>query len=148
MSNSTTHTRAHRHQHKAAVLCLAMPQPNVLASGSYDKQVRVLDMRMPVSVVASHQEHSRPVLCLAATEHHLYTGSEDKSVCVWDRRAERLLQRIKVCTVCVCACVCVRECVCVRVCVCARVHVCTYVCVHMCMCTCIGMCVYVHVWIC
>ena len=117
MSNSTTHTRAHRHQHKAAVLCLAMPQPNVLASGSYDKQVRVLDMRVPVSVVSSHQEHSRPVLCLAVTEHHLYTGSEDKSVCVWDRRAERLLQRIKVCVrVCVCVwCVYVYVCVCVCV---------------------------------
>ena len=58
-------------------------------------------MRVPVSVVSSHQEHSRPVLCLAATEHYLYSGSEDKSVCVWDRRADQLLQRVKVC-VCVC----------------------------------------------
>ena len=26
----------------------------------------------------------------------IYSGSEDKSVCVWDRRAHKLLQRIKV----------------------------------------------------
>ena len=118
-----TCSHAHRDKHKVAVLCLAMPEPNVLVSGSYDKQVRVLDMRVPVSVVSSHQEHSRPVLCLAATEHYLYSGSEDKNVCVWDRRAEQILQREKVC-VCVSVCVFVCVCVCVCLCVCGCVTVC------------------------
>ena len=82
--------------HKSAVLCLDMPEENTLVSGSYDKNVRLFDLRVPISEMASYKEHSKPVLCLAATDRYIYSGSEDKSLCVWDRRAQSQLQKIKV----------------------------------------------------
>ena len=85
-----------RRLHPAAILCLGMPEPNVVVTGSYDKHVRLLDLRQPVSVQSSYKEHTRPVLTLAATDWYIYTGSEDKTLCVWDRRNEKELQRIKV----------------------------------------------------
>ena len=78
------------------MLSLHMPQPAVLVSGCHDKHVREFDLRIPISVVNGHQEHAKPVLCLAATEQYVYSGSEDKTVCVWDRRAQQQLQKIKV----------------------------------------------------
>ena len=65
-------------------------------SASYDKNVRLFDLRVPISEVASYKEHSKPVLCVAATDRYIYSGSEDKSLCVWDRRAQSQLQKIKV----------------------------------------------------
>ncbi len=98
LSSDCSHLPPHAHskEHKAAVLSLHMPQSGTLVSGSCDKHVRIFDLRIPVSVVALHHEHTKPVLCLAATDNYVYSGSEDKSLCVWDRRAQRLLQRIKV----------------------------------------------------
>ena len=55
-----------------------------------------MDLRTPVSVQHFHQEHSRPVLCVAAGNGVVYSGSEDKTVCVWDLRAQRLLQKLQV----------------------------------------------------
>ena len=87
----------YRKQHRAAVLALDFPQPSCLATTSYDKKVREFDLRLPVSLLASHQEHRKPVLALASTENYLYSGGEDKTVCVWDRRTRKILQTVKVC---------------------------------------------------
>lgn len=65
-------------------------------TSSNDKKVREFDLRVPVSLVADHQEHKKPVLTLASSEHYVYSGGEDKSVCVWDRRARGVLQTVKV----------------------------------------------------
>ena len=83
-------------QHKAAVLALDFPQPSCLVTSCYDKRVREFDLRVPVSLVADHQEHKKPVLALASSEYYVYSGGEDKTVCVWDRRARSLLQTLKV----------------------------------------------------
>ncbi len=79
------------------MLSLHVPQQGTLVSGSWDKHVRMFDLRMPVSVVADHCEHSKPVLCLTTSGDYVYSGSEDKTVCVWDRRAQQLLQKVRVC---------------------------------------------------
>ena len=87
----------YRGHHKAAVLSLCIPERDQLISSCYDKHVRVMDLRTPVSVQYSHQQHSKPVLCVAASSGVIYSGSEDKSLCVWDLRAQRLLQKLQVC---------------------------------------------------
>lgn len=76
------------------------PQPSCLVTSSYDKKVREFDLRVPVSLVADHQEHKKPVLAVASSEHYVYSGGEDKSVCVWDRRGRGILQTVKVCCHC------------------------------------------------
>ena len=55
-----------------------------------------MDLRTPVSVQQFHKQHAKPVLCVAATENVVYSGSEDRSLCVWDLRAQRLLQKLEV----------------------------------------------------
>lgn len=72
------------------------PQPSCLVTSSYDKKVREFDFRVPVSLVADHQEHKKPVLAVASSEHYVYSGGEDKTVCVWDRRGRGILQTVKV----------------------------------------------------
>ena len=89
-------------------------------TSSVDKRVREFDLRIPVSLVTDHQEHSRPVMALTCSENYVYSGGEDKTLCVWDRRSQSVLQTLRVCarsyiltccnagpTVCVCVCVCV-----------------------------------------
>ena len=73
-----------------------MPQQNCLVSTSIDKTVREFDLRVPVSLVAEHSEHKRSVLALACSDTCVYTGGEDKKVCVWDRRSQNILQTVKV----------------------------------------------------
>ena len=85
-----------RGHHRAAVLSLCMSARDQLISSCYDKHVRVMDLRTPVSVQQFHQHHSRPVLSVAATDRVVYSGSEDKTLCVFDLRARGLLQKLQV----------------------------------------------------
>ena len=85
-----------RGHHKAAVLSLCIPERDQLISSCYDKHVRVMDLRTPGSVQHFHHEHSKPVLCVAASNGVVYSGSEDKTLCVWDLRAQRLMQKLQV----------------------------------------------------
>ena len=85
-----------RKQHRAAILSLALPEPNTLVSTTYDKRVKEFDLRMPPSLVAEHTEHRAPVLALACSDSYVYTGGEDRCVCVWDRRSHQVLQTVKV----------------------------------------------------
>lgn len=58
-----------------------------------------MDFRTDFSVSAQHQCHQSSVLTVAASEHYIYSGSEDKTLCVWDRRAQNMLQKIPVSSV-------------------------------------------------
>ena len=53
-------------------------------------------MRVPVSLVADHQEHTGPVLGLTCSKNYVFSGGEDKKLCVWDRRARSVLQTLRV----------------------------------------------------
>ncbi|CAI8052426.1 F-box/WD repeat-containing protein 9 [Geodia barretti] len=68
-------------QHRAAILSLALPEPNTLVSTTYDKRVKEFDLRMPPSLVAEHM----------STEHQFWpspvptatsTPEERTGVCV------------------------------------------------------------------
>ena len=79
-----------------AVLSLSQPHRDCLVSGSYDRTVREFDLRVPVSLSAEHHEHKGPVVSLACSGDYVYTGGEDRRVCVWDRRTRQILQTVKV----------------------------------------------------
>ena len=84
-------------RHKAAILGVAFPEPQLILTSSSDKHVRSFDLRdrdgsSPVrnelyvrqpDVIG---EHSKAVLCVAANGYYVYSGSEDRTVKLWDRR--------------------------------------------------------------
>ncbi|XP_075715222.1 F-box/WD repeat-containing protein 9 isoform X1 [Rhinoderma darwinii] len=79
---------------RAAILCLAY-QPDILVAGSYDKRVSVFDPRASSPLIKSRKIHSSPVLSLAADERHIISGSEDRTLVVFDRRVNAVSQRIQ-----------------------------------------------------
>lgn len=48
------------------------------------------------ALLKCQQLHSRPVLALMADDQHIISGSEDRTLVVVDRRANRVLQRLQV----------------------------------------------------
>ncbi|KAK3755305.1 hypothetical protein QZH41_014611 [Actinostola sp. cb2023] len=72
-------------EHRAAVLCLDW-QHDVLTTGCYDKHVRMFDLREN-RLVLYLKYHTRPVLSLSVDDKYIITGSEDQTLCIYDRRA-------------------------------------------------------------
>lgn len=79
---------------RAAILCLAY-LPDILVAGSYDKRVSVYDPRASSPLIKTRKIHSSPVLSLAADDRHIVSGSEDRTLVVFDRRVNAVLQRIQ-----------------------------------------------------
>uniref|UniRef100_F7H7R9 F-box and WD repeat domain containing 9 n=1 Tax=Callithrix jacchus TaxID=9483 RepID=F7H7R9_CALJA len=107
----------------SAVLCLSY-LPDILVTGTYDKKVTIYDPRdrmetqdaplgwgplrgsdfpppWPIAheagpaLLKSQRLHSSPVLALLADDQHIISGSEDRTLVVVDRRANRVLQRLQ-----------------------------------------------------
>uniref|UniRef100_A0A2K5EG99 F-box and WD repeat domain containing 9 n=1 Tax=Aotus nancymaae TaxID=37293 RepID=A0A2K5EG99_AOTNA len=94
----------------SAVLCLSY-LPDILVTGTYDKKVTIYDPRdvmgsdfpppRPIAheagpaLLKSQRLHSSPVLALLADDQHIISGSEDRTLVVVDRRANRVLQRLQ-----------------------------------------------------
>ena len=47
-------------------------------------------------MIRKKRYHSRPVLSLAVDDRHMISASEDKTVCVFDRRADKVLKTLTV----------------------------------------------------
>ena len=84
-------------RHKAAILGVAFPEPHLILTSSSDKHVRGFDLRdrdgsspfrdrLYVRQPDVIGEHSKAVLCVAASGNYVYSGSEDRTVKLWDRR--------------------------------------------------------------
>ncbi|XP_017353301.1 F-box/WD repeat-containing protein 9 isoform X2 [Cebus imitator] len=78
----------------SAVLCLSY-LPDILVTGTYDKKVTIYDPRAGPALLKSQRLHSSPVLALLADDQHIISGSEDRTLVVVDRRANRVLQRLQ-----------------------------------------------------
>ncbi|XP_028909221.1 F-box/WD repeat-containing protein 9 isoform X2 [Ornithorhynchus anatinus] len=79
---------------KAAVLCVSY-RPDVLVTGTYDKKVTMYDPRAGQALVKSRKLHSSAVLALLADDRHIISGSEDRTLVVFDRRTNSVLQRLQ-----------------------------------------------------
>ncbi|KAH0629646.1 hypothetical protein JD844_011875 [Phrynosoma platyrhinos] len=84
----------------AAVLCLAY-LPDILVAGTYDKKVAGLlwiiswpSFIAAQALVKRRKLHSSAVLSLAADEHFILSGSEDRTLVCFDRRTNSVLQRL------------------------------------------------------
>ena len=76
---------------------VAFPERQLILTSSSDKHVRGFDLRdrdgsspvrdrLYVRQPDIIGEHSKAVLCVAASGNYVYSGSEDRTVKLWDRR--------------------------------------------------------------
>ena len=76
---------------------MAFPERQLILTSSSDKHVRGFDLRdrdgsspfrdgLYVRQPDVIGEHSKAVLCVAASGYYVYSGSEDRTVKLWDRR--------------------------------------------------------------
>ena len=79
---------------RSAALC-SHYEYGFYVSGSYDKKVYHMDPRCS-TVIAEKKYHQKPILCLAANNNYIVTGSEDSTICIYDRRADSVLKKILV----------------------------------------------------
>ncbi len=84
--------------HKAAVLSLSFLEPQLLLSGGFDKKVKMFDIRDKNAVGKDIGSHvNKAVLAVQCAGNMVYTGSDDKTVRLWDiRKPEEELVKVKV----------------------------------------------------
>ena len=70
-------------------------EPNFIVGGGFDKKVYFIDPRQ-AGVMSTKRWHRQPVLCIAADENFIISGSEDKTFCVYDRRAGCVFKSVQV----------------------------------------------------
>lgn len=79
------------------MLCISSnSEVNLLATGSWNKTISVLDPRLQEPLVNQYQAHKGPVLKVKMDSQYIVSASEDKHVSIWDQRAGRILQTIRV----------------------------------------------------
>ncbi|XP_008550281.1 F-box/WD repeat-containing protein 9 [Microplitis demolitor] len=81
----------------SALLCISSnSEVNLLATGSWNKTISVLDPRLQEPLVNQYQAHKGPVLKVKMDSQYIVSASEDKHVSIWDQRAGRILQTIRI----------------------------------------------------
>ncbi|PIK47304.1 putative F-box/WD repeat-containing protein 9 [Apostichopus japonicus] len=87
---NTELTELHKLKGPSAFLCSVFLDDLIIA-GSYDKRIYAYDPRDSCRSVTKWFLHRGPVLCLAADDKYMISGSEDQSLKVFDRRADKVL---------------------------------------------------------
>ena len=78
-------------------------EPNCFLAGGFDKKVYHFDPRT-CAETSVKRYHSRSVLSLVANDHYILTGSEDKTIVAYDRRADKVLKTLTVSALAVADC--------------------------------------------
>nr|XP_057905375.1 F-box/WD repeat-containing protein 9 [Doryrhamphus excisus] len=77
-----------------AVLCLTC-LPDVLLAGTFDERISIYDPRAAFSCLKSLRLHTSAVMCLAADDKYMISASKDCTVAVYDRRADKFLNKVR-----------------------------------------------------
>ena len=80
---------------KSAVLCTHF-ETNFFVAGCYDKKLYHLDPRT-CEAIDIKKYHGKPILTVAVDDKYVITGSEDKTVQIYDRRAGEVFKTLEVC---------------------------------------------------
>lgn len=78
---------------KSAILGLHF-EPGFIAAGGFDKRLYMIDPRAPADVTIKRY-HAQPILSVTADDKYVITGSEDKVISVFDRRAGKNYKKIQ-----------------------------------------------------
>lgn len=70
-------------------------EPNFIAAGGFDKRLYMLDPRDPENLIKKRY-HTQPILSVAADDKYVITGSEDKTIAIYDRVAGKKFKQIQV----------------------------------------------------
>lgn len=79
---------------KTAILGLHY-EPNFIAAGGFDKRLHMFDPRDPDSLMRKSY-HAQPILSIAADDKYVITGSEDKTIAIYDRAAGKKYKQIEI----------------------------------------------------
>ncbi|KAK6180165.1 hypothetical protein SNE40_012361 [Patella caerulea] len=77
---------------KSAILSIHM-EPGLIVAGGYDKKLYFIDPREGKK--SFKRFHRQPVLCVAADDNYIITGSEDKTISIYDRRTSSVYKTVK-----------------------------------------------------
>ena len=78
-----------------AVLSLYTEENNIFA-GCFNKKVYFIDRRDSQAEIKPRTFHNRAVVCITGSDNYIISGSEDKRICIFDRRADKIFKMIKV----------------------------------------------------
>ena len=70
-------------------------ETNFIAAGGFDKKLHMFDPRDPENKTIKRY-HAKPILCIAGDDKYVITGSEDKTICIYDRAAGKRFKQIEV----------------------------------------------------
>ncbi|XP_035218958.1 F-box/WD repeat-containing protein 9-like [Stegodyphus dumicola] len=76
------------------ILCLAY-YDNALVSGCYGRSVSLFDLRADLQPVFQHIHHKKPVICIVCDEKYIISGSEDKTIIIYDKVARKIMKTIQ-----------------------------------------------------
>lgn len=72
------------------------PELSLFATGSFCKSVVLFDSRTDSKPVGIYQAHQRAVIGLAMNSNYIISASEDKTVVIYDHRAQRFLNKFTI----------------------------------------------------
>jgi WD40 repeat protein len=67
---------------------------SLVAAGTWTRDVVLFDTRVGQSEVSLYKTHLGAVLALSMFGNFIASASEDHSVALWDRRAEKVLKQL------------------------------------------------------
>ncbi|OAD56971.1 F-box/WD repeat-containing protein 9, partial [Eufriesea mexicana] len=80
-----------------ALLCIAScPDLALFATGSFCRTILVCDSRLDYQPIIEYQPHTRAVISLAMSSHFILSASEDRTVCIWDQRARKIMKSVTI----------------------------------------------------